>query len=375
MPTSEARCPATGQPQSMTPPIGEALKTTMQEAEPVRASLRVPGRTILQALPAAAALPTESNSSLLSSLRERPDPRSAGPTMTVEEGADLKEPVIKEQIPAAGVSAAMAGGNGSGQGAPSRDVPKAGWNELTESRSHILLEELGGLESRCAVMAGRLSDVAQEFRSGNVQPGSLGSELTALQADMEAFEKRTVELALSLSVPADAATGSSPRLGELRAVLELAAETEDHRAFALLHDRATRELEGVLALEYRNGDDSSSLDVCQTGARRLQAEIAGAQWPDSHPECLPLVERRHAYSRLLDLVRKGEELNDDDWQTAGESVAASFGKRLAVAAVRGRLRVKSGPVVAGEAAKRCPSCGADLELGARFCGDCGVELE
>src|SRR5579863_3314204 len=130
MPTSKvARGPATGEPQPMTPPIGEALKKAMQEAL-ARDSLIVSGRPSLQALPAAAALPAESNSLLLSSLRERLHPRSAGPTMTVEEGADLKEPFIKEQIPAAGLSAAMTSGNGVGHREPARDVPKAGGNRL-----------------------------------------------------------------------------------------------------------------------------------------------------------------------------------------------------------------------------------------------------
>ncbi len=239
--------------------------------------------------------------------------------------------------------------------------------------SPALLGDLAALESRCVDLAGHLSEVVQELLSGKVHYGSLASDLTALQADVESLKNRTAGLAVSLDVPADAAACTS--LGELRAILTAVAEAEGRRDFRLLHARAAQELEYVLALEYSGSDGANPLDGCQVAGRRLLKEIAGAEWPNAHAESARLAGRQHAYSRLLDLVRQPEKLSDDDWDTAEETVAAVFGRRVAVAAVRGRVRVKSSSKDAKEDAKTCPACGAQLEAGAKFCGDCGVRIE
>ena len=297
-------------------------------------------------------------------------PASQWATMTGEEGAILKEAQTTNQSYAGEIP--LPARNGSRRNETGRDASTL----AAETRLvPALLEELTGLESRCVDLAGRLSEVVQELLSGNVQGRNLASDLIALQSDVESLQKRTADLAGSLEVPA--ATAASPSmLGDLRATLKAAAEAEERRDFRLLHARAAQELESVLALEYPAGNEGSNpLDEVQANTRRLLEAVAGAKWPDSHPESELLAERRHACSRLLDLVRQHEELSDDDWQSAEETVAASFGRRLAVAAVRGRLRFKNGSAQAKENPEICPVCGAQLESGAKFCGDCGVKIE
>lgn len=299
-----------------------------------------------------------------------PEPSVAKAAVKKEEGTVLKEMQTNNQIHAGGFLAPAIASNRSREG----DVPVPGSTIPAKSSASALLGELTALESRCVDLAGRLSEVVQELLSGSVTGNSLPSELTALRADVESLEKRTVDLAVSLSIPADADPGSST-LGELHATLKAAAEAEGRRDFRLLHARAAQELEDALALEYRGTDGSSPLDECQSAGRRLLEEIAGAQWPQAHPECLPLAERRHAYSRLLDLVRQGDELSDDDWQLAAETVTDSFGSRMGLAAVRRRLRVRNGAATARQEATNCPACGAQLEPGGQFCGDCGVKID
>ena len=292
-------------------------------------------------------------------------------TTTNEEGVILNEAQTTNQIHPGETPLPFLGGNGSSRHETARDTPAP----AAEKRlAPALLEELTGLESRCVDLAGRLSEVVQELLSGNVQGGSLPSDLTALRADAESLRQRTVDLAGSLGVPT-AGVASSSMLGELRATLKSAAEAEERRDFRLLHARAAQELESVLALECRAGNGSNPLDEVQSSIRRLLETIAAAEWPNTHPESQLLAERRHACSRLLDLIRQHEELSDDDWQSAEETVAASFGRRLAVAAVRGRLRFKNGSAQAKEDRGICPACGAELESGAKFCGDCGVKIE
>jgi hypothetical protein len=296
-----------------------------------------------------------------------------------EEGGGLNEAHMKNSTQVVDVappevtagSSRPGAGDGAQPGSNGYDVPGAKSPAADKSQARLLLAELTVLESRCADLAGRLLAVVQELRSGKIQDAGVASELGTLRAGVESLEKRTKELAAALSVPA----GATSTLSELRTVLTAAAEAEDQRDFRALHEGAVRELEDVLALDYPGSGIPNPLDACQDAARRLLAEIDGAEWPQSHPDCIPLVERRHAYSRLLDLVRRGQELSDEDWQTAEEAVANTLGRRLAVAAVRGRLKTKNGTPAPKTAAGGCPSCGAQLEVAAKFCGDCGVKVE
>lgn len=294
------------------------------------------------------------------------------PTTTSEEGVILKQAPTTNQNHAGEIPPPDLSRNGSRR----HETDREGSAPIAENRlAPALLDELTALESRCVDLAGRLSEVVQELLSGSVQGGSLASDLTGLQSDVQSLKHRTLDLASSLGVPADKAA-SSGTLGELREVLKAAAEVEQRRDFRLLHARAAQELESVLALEYGPGNDGSNpLVEVQANTRRLLEEIAGAEWPNTHPESQPLAERRHDCSRLLDLVRRREDLSDDDWQIAEEAVVASFGRRLAVAAVRGRLRFKNGAAQAKEDPTICPDCAAQLESGAKFCGDCGVKIE
>ncbi|HEV2379470.1 MAG TPA: zinc ribbon domain-containing protein [Terriglobia bacterium] len=259
--------------------------------------------------------------------------------------------------------------------APGHATQGAGSNTPKENQARLLLEELAGLESRCASLAERLSDVVRELQSGRVPAEGPGPEIATLRRDVEALQEKTVELAGLLSVPAEAATGPSVTLAGLRVVLEQVVEALQRQAFRDRHARAALELKGVLRLEYQDGRGFVPLADCKTGARKLLAEIEGAKWPDSHPDCLTLVERRHAYSQLLDFVRHGEELSDSAWETAQEALANSFGKPLSIAAVRGRLHEDGDTAGLAEALRRCPACNADIDADSRFCGECGVGVE
>ena len=369
-----------------------------------------------EAAPLTAAMPASSrmdlsaeSSSLISALRERLARRNTNSTAEAKLGMNLKEDDGKEQAPPAldrlresslsavastqvqstqilGQYAASAGpGNGSDQSRTAELMSSPGLKPHKGNQGWALLDELTALESRCAGVAGHLLVVAQNLQSGNIQGLGIAAELTALRTDIESFQELTLELARFLSVPLDAAASPSATLGDLRAVLKIAADTQDQQAFRSLHAQAIRELESVLALEPSGGQGLSAIEECQTSVRRLMAQLAAAQWPESHPECLALVERRHAYSQLLNLVREADQLSDDEWEKAEQVVSASFGRPLAVAAVRGRLRIsdvavleisnRNGSAASAETAPLCPSCNAELEPEAIFCGECGVKLE
>lgn len=339
-----------------------------------------------------------SKTSLIGTLRERLGGRSANPTANAKQTGALGEGKGTKQMDgsltsspkpdpsSANISATQvhntvaetgaSGANDNGSVQITNLQPVITELRVPEAnRARLLLDELVGLESRCLDLAGTLSTVVQELQSGNVSGTGAGAELISLRSDVESFRKRALQLAQSLSMPAEAASGPAATLGDLRAVLNRAADKLDQDAFQLRHKRAAEELQAVLALDCATADGGNPLEECQADARRLVAEITGTQWPQAHTECLPLIERRHAYSRLLDLVREGNRLSDEEWESAEEAVRAAFGGRLAVAAVRGRLQFKGEPLALEALTKSCPTCGAELETGAKFCGECGVKIE
>lgn len=245
----------------------------------------------------------------------------------------------------------------------------------TENRVQLLLKQVAALEFKAESLAGRLGEAARQLESGDIPAQNLASDLAVFQGDVKTLQGQTAELANSLAVSADAATAPADVFRGLRAVLASVLETHQLKVFHHLHAQAARELENAIAIEAREGSDFAPLDESRSAAERLLAEVRSAQWPNSHPECSALVERHHPYSRLLDLVRDREGLSDADWETAQEAVVTAFGRPLAIAAVRGRLMVKAVTAAPGQAVSYCPDCKAELEPGAKFCGDCGVRID
>jgi len=327
---------------------------------------------------------TETKQSLLGTLRDRlgrrgsngdPEAVSKEAAMQTKPWAEMSGASVGQQTATARVTASATGGNGSNRESEhSVAASNATPNAATDNTIQLLLNQVATLESRAASLAGRLAEAAGQLHSGGIPAESLGSDLALFQTEVKTLQGQTVELARSHSVPADAATVPGEAFRGLRAVLAAIRETQQRNVFRNLHDHAARELESVLAIEPRGGVEFAPLTESRSAAERLLTEVRGVQWPNSHPDCLALVERRHSYSRFLDLVRDSERLSDTDWESAQEAVALAFGRPLAIAAVRGRFQIKGGSAPV-QAVGHCPACKADLEPGAKFCGDCGVRIE
>lgn len=80
----------------------------------------------------------------------------------------------------------------------------------------------------------------------------------------------------------------------------------------------------------------------------VRAKLAG---PDADELAKLIVERRHPVNDLSELVHAGESLDDERWDSLAQSVEQFFGREIAIAAIRGRLR----PEVTESAELRSPS--------------------
>ena len=232
----------------------------------------------------------------------------------------------------------------AGSGLPEAAAPAAA--ELAagaaESVSLELLRDLAALEGRFVALADQLPAVADGLRAGRPGAAHLGIELAACQGAFEMIRKRVLEIAPSPALAETAASGSAA-LNDLLTVIQAAREAErGRRQFEEARARAAAELEQVLRLVHGEGGAFLPLQQCQEQARALETQLSNAHCPDLPEECRLLAERQHAFSRLLDLVKRGDGLSDEEWVAAEGAVSSSFGKPLAVAVTRGRLRLETG---------------------------------
>jgi hypothetical protein len=270
----------------------------------------------------------------------------------------VRERLERLKVKSSGVDKAPAGksaltvltltGGVKTEGAPAEDrVSEAASPQQLEDVAFELLRQLATLEGRFVALAEQLAGAVDELRAGRPAAGPLGAEVTACKADFDTLRERVVEVAPAAAL-AESATSPSATLNDLLTVLQAAMEMERQRQeFDETRRRAAAELERVLRLVHGEGGAFPPLDRCQNKARELSAQVTKAEWPELPSECTLLAERQHAFSRLLDLVERGGELSDEDWQAAEEAVASSFGKPLAIAVGRGRLRLEGGAGGAG----------------------------
>jgi zinc ribbon protein/PilZ domain-containing protein len=295
---------------------------------------------------------------------------SRGYSMPIEQNVKLQAD-HKE----GGVQSNPGDGNGSGSRAALTASSRAPFDQTRAGAVGDAQRELAALETQFSAMAERLSGAVRDLQAGRGPSPGLAAEVEACQSHFAILREHVAELAQSSGVSATSVMQSSASTEDLRTVLNAVAEAEQQRrVFGEARDRALNELAPVLCLVRRDGTEFAALDECQARARQLLEEIGRSEWPRLHAECQPLLERQHAFCRLLDLVRDGEELSDEAWESAEGAVTAAFGKPLAIAATRGRLRLRSQTGDAGDTTERCPSCGADLDPGARFCGECSAKV-
>ncbi|MFO0950047.1 MAG: hypothetical protein U0835_02635 [Isosphaeraceae bacterium] len=93
-------------------------------------------------------------------------------------------------------------------------------------------------------------------------------------------------------------------------------------------------IDRVLRLRFQGAGDASPLLACQEKARAARAAVEVG----SPEEAAALMNGRHPFQALLTLVEHPGSLSDSAWADAHESLVAAFGRPLAMAVSRGKLR-------------------------------------
>lgn len=204
-----------------------------------------------------------------------------------------------------------------------------------------LLQELHGVSERFSRLGEKLTAVASELQVSGIPPAPhFLDELRASRSTFEELRKRATELAGMLADSRAKQAEQIESLTDLKALIQSLGEAQEKRAEdEKLNRQALALLNRILAIEHCEEVEFPPLADCQQKARELRRAITALRWPDIHPEAAALAHRRHPLAELLILVERHMDLDDDLWLLLKHAVSESFGKRLSLAAARGKLFV------------------------------------
>ena len=170
-------------------------------------------------------------------------------------------------------------------------------------------------------------------------PTELLEELTAARLAFVDLRSAMVEQAGALSITLEAE--SLGTLRDLEPVLDAIAAAQAHRAQLAAWEAARKDallvLERVRAIVHREDRSLPTLTECQGRARELHAMLAGPAPEALEEETTRLPERTRPYTELLALIEGWNVLDDDRCAVLQDAITESFGRTLALAALRGKL--------------------------------------
>jgi RNA polymerase primary sigma factor len=212
-----------------------------------------------------------------------------------------------------------------------------------EHNSADLLKQLTALEDVFSQLEARLSEASGKL----LYPGipicqKLIKELDESGKNFIQLRDKALELAEYLAVSPMLKAEEIGSLADIKSVLERVDFAEKQKsAIALVRDSALRVLERILAIAHRVESNFQSLLECQEKARELQRAISESQEYDLHPDTQLLADGNHPFSKLLTLIAELEEADEERLASLHDAVAESFGKTLAMAAVRGKFIIQA----------------------------------
>ena len=205
--------------------------------------------------------------------------------------------------------------------------------------STILLQNWADVAEVFFYLGRRLEASAHALLTAGAPPDkSLINELMAARQNFADLCEQGRALAASLAITPLPDVESLASLSEIKTLLEKIALTEEERRTTeSVSQRAVLVLNRVCTLRHSGLATFAPLIACQTRATALRDEVTTMSWPQIHPGAEAIAKEDDAFSALLTLVEKGDELDDELCGAFQEVVGQAFGKPLAVAALRGKL--------------------------------------
>src|SRR5437588_10501280 len=109
-------------------------------------------------------------------------------------------------------------------------------------------------------------------------------------------------------------------------------------------------LDRILSLGHKDSTNFAPLAELQAKAAGLRDATTTDSDQPVNPELENLAEGKHSYCDLLTLVEQSEDIDDDRWVQLNDNITQAYGKPLAIATARKKLRISTSPPAAPPAA-------------------------
>ncbi len=224
------------------------------------------------------------------------------------------------------------------------ELRKTDFNEIIkpmEQNSADLLQWLAALEEVFSQQGAQLTEALRELQDpGKPLSENLVLELEDSRKKFIELRDKVLEMAESLAVSPMLKSEKIVSLKDIKSLLQAVALAEEQsHANEKIRSRALTVLERVLAIAHRVESNFQPLLECQEKAHELQSTVCESKGFDLHPDTEALALGNHPFSKLLTLISECEEADDERLADLHDAVAQSFGRTLAIAAVRGNLIV------------------------------------
>ena len=171
-----------------------------------------------------------------------------------------------------------------------------------------LQQQLAALTNSARTLGTSLASAAQQLQANGIPIAE--TLLQQLATYRQQYER----------LKASAGANGEPSLREISVAIARAASASDSLSL----------LERVERIAHASDPRFAPLVACQQQARDLRQRLSsGAQAP---AEVEP-------FSRLLELIERGEALDDERWAACHDAIASRFGSSLAAVVSRGKLRI------------------------------------
>jgi hypothetical protein len=211
----------------------------------------------------------------------------------------------------------------------------------TTSGLDDLRERIAALKVRFTEIGGRAARAAAAVTEGGAPPSEqLLTELTAAAQDFHALREDVLESAAGLEVglpkPADTVVSLRDLVPVVDAVASALVNAERRRRHEAARAAALHVIDRVQAIAHRDDPAFAPLAECQAKARARHDEIAASGGDEA--DIAAWAEQLSPFANLLEMLEGG--VDDARFTELADGVAAAFGRSLATAATRGRLRLR-----------------------------------
>jgi RNA polymerase sigma factor (RpoD-like family) len=205
-----------------------------------------------------------------------------------------------------------------------------------------LVEQLTCLEQLFDQLSIGLSKAASQLQEPGIPLSEkLILELESARKNFVELRDRVIKLAESSGISPIPKPDEIVSRRHLETLLHAIADAEKKKSESeKVRSSALKVIEKILAIAHRVESDFQPLQECHKKASELYLAISDSQESDLHPDTQNLADGNHPFSKLLKLI---SDLEDVDYECLAElqdAVTESFGRTLAMAAVRGKLIIR-----------------------------------